>query len=152
MNSILSIEEAITMRAGKRLVFTNGVFDVLHAGHVSYLKEARQLGDLLIVGLNSDESVRKLGKGPERPIHCLEDRAVVMSSLRFVDGVISFSDTDPCSIISILKPEIHVKGGDYAPEDLPEARIIRGYGGEIVIVPLLPGRSTTEIAKRIRGE
>ncbi len=152
MNPILSIEEALSLRSDKRLVFTNGVFDVLHAGHISYLKEARELGDLLIVGLNSDESVRQLGKGPDRPIHCLEDRALVISSLRLVDGVVSFNETDPCSIISVLKPEIHVKGGDYAPENLLEAKIIHGYGGEIVIVPLLPGRSTTEIAKRIRGE
>ena len=119
MNPVLTIEEALEMRAGKKLVFTNGVFDVFHAGHVSYLKTAREMGDMLIVGLNSDDSVRRLGKGDDRPIHCLEDRALVVSSLRFFEGVVTFEETDPCNIISVLKPEIHVKGGDYLSSDLP---------------------------------
>lgn len=147
--SLLSLDEALKLREGKRLVFTNGVFDILHAGHVECLRAARRLGDLLIVGLNSDASVRRLGKGPNRPIHTLEDRATVVGAVRWVDGVVSFEDATPLSVIEALKPEIHVKGGDYDPESMPETPLVRSYGGEVVIMPLLPGRSTTETLRML---
>ena len=147
---LLSIEKALVLREGTRLVFTNGVFDILHAGHVRYLQNAREMGDLLIVGMNSDSSVRLLGKDDDRPINPLEDRAEVLAGLRSVDGVIAFEEPTPESLISILKPEVHVKGGDYQEENLPEAKIVRSYGGVVHIIPLLEGRSTTNILKRLR--
>ena len=150
--SLLSREEALELRKGRKLVFTNGVFDVLHAGHGAYLAEASRLGDLLIVGLNTDASARGLGKAPDRPIHTLEDRAAVVSALRLVDGVIAFDEPTPEAIIELLKPEVHVKGGDYEAESLPETPLVRSYGGEVVIVPLLRGRSTTETLRRLREE
>lgn len=147
---MLTLERALELRRGKRLVFTNGVFDILHAGHVTYLQQARNLGDLLIVGMNSDASVRRLNKGPERPINALEDRATVLSALRCVDGVIPFEEDTPIRLIEALHPEVHVKGGDYEADLLPETPIVRAYGGEVVIIPLLSGRSTTEILRRSR--
>jgi rfaE bifunctional protein nucleotidyltransferase chain/domain len=150
--SLLSIPEALELRKGYRLVFTNGVFDILHAGHVQYLTQARSLGDLLIVGLNSDSSAKTLGKGPDRPINTLADRAAVLAALRCVDGVVSFDEGTPIELIKILQPEIHVKGGDYSPADLPETPIVEGYGGKVVILPFLPGRSTTSILKKLGGE
>jgi glycerol-3-phosphate cytidylyltransferase len=150
--SLVSIDQALQIRAGKRLVFTNGVFDILHAGHVQYLEKAHALGDLLIVGMNTDDSVRRLGKGDGRPIHSLEDRAAVLSALRFVDAVVAFDENTPENLIEILKPEVHVKGGDYRAEDLPEAKIVRRYGGEIVILPLLPGRSSSEALRKLGAE
>lgn len=143
--------EALALRDGRRLVFTNGVFDILHAGHVTYLEQARALGDLLVVGLNTDASVRRLAKGEDRPINSLEDRATVIAALRCVDGVVSFDEDNPVAIIEKLKPEIHVKGGDYDVEKMPETAVIRSYGGEVVILPFLPGRSTTAILQAIRG-
>ena len=147
-----SIEEALHLRAGKRLVFTNGVFDILHAGHVTYLRSARALGDLLIVGLNSDESVQQLAKGENRPINSLQDRAVVLSALSCVDAVVPFTEDTPERLIEVLRPEVHVKGGDYREEDLPEAKIVRAYGGEVVILPTLEGRSTTEMLRKLGME
>jgi glycerol-3-phosphate cytidylyltransferase len=146
---LLSIEEAQALRAGRRLVLTNGVFDVLHAGHVRLLAAARELGDLLLIGLNTDDSVRRLGKGPGRPVNTLQDRAAVLSALRIVDGVIPFDETTPERLVSALKPEVHVKGGDYSFETMPEAKIVLGYGGEVVILPLEDGLSTTEILARL---
>ncbi|HVT13952.1 MAG TPA: D-glycero-beta-D-manno-heptose 1-phosphate adenylyltransferase [Fimbriimonadaceae bacterium] len=144
----MTLEEMLELRHGKKLVFTNGVFDVLHAGHVRYLRQARELGDLLIVGLNSDASARALGKGPGRPVNPAEDRAEVLLALRSVDGVIPFDDPTPERLIRALRPEVHVKGGDYREEDLPEAAAVREYGGEVRILPFLEGRSTTEILRR----
>lgn len=148
----MTLADALELRLGKKLVFTNGVFDILHAGHVQYLGEARKLGDLLIVGVNTDESVRMLGKGPTRPINGLEDRMAVLEALRSVDGAVAFSEKTPEELIAKLKPEIHVKGGDYAIEDLPEAKIAQAYGGQVILIPFLPGRSTTSILKRLDGE
>lgn len=148
--SLLSLQDAIELRKGKRLVFTNGVFDILHAGHVRLLQKAETLGDLLIVGINSDDSVRLLGKGPDRPINPLGDRAVVLAALSCVDAVVSFSEQTPLALIEALKPEVHVKGGDYQADALPEAPVVRSYGGEIVILPLLEGRSTTRLVDKLR--
>ena len=150
--SLLTLDEALGMRAGKRLVFTNGVFDILHAGHVRNLELARGMGDLLFVGVNSDDSVRRLGKGPDRPIHALQDRAEVLSALRMVDGVIAFEELTPERLVSILRPEVHVKGGDYTLETMPEAKIVMEYGGEVVILPLSDGFSSTEILRKLASE
>lgn len=150
--SLLTLDQALALREGRKLVFTNGVFDILHAGHVRYLAAARGLGDLLLVGMNSDASVRRLGKGDGRPINPLEDRAEVLSALRDVDGVVAFDEDTPEALIAVLKPEVHVKGGDYDPETMPETPLVRSYGGEVVILPLLPGRSTTEIARKLGRE
>ncbi|MER3497086.1 MAG: D-glycero-beta-D-manno-heptose 1-phosphate adenylyltransferase [Armatimonadota bacterium] len=144
-------ETAMRARAGRRLVFTNGVFDLLHAGHVRLLRQARELGDLLIVGVNSDASVRTLGKGPERPIHPEADRVVVLEALRMVDGAVLFTESTPLELIKLLRPEVHVKGGDYRAEDLPETPLVEGYGGEVVILPYLEGRSTTIALEKLRG-
>jgi glycerol-3-phosphate cytidylyltransferase len=149
---MLTVQEAIKLGEGRRLVFTNGVFDVLHAGHVRYLSEARGLGDLLIVGMNTDVSVRRLGKGPNRPVNPLEDRAEVLSALRAVDGVVPFDEDTPEALISVLRPSVHVKGGDYRVETLPEAKIVLGYGGEVVILPLLEGRSSSSVLRRLGAE
>lgn len=141
--SLSTVEQIERLRRGKTLVFTNGVFDILHAGHVTYLEQARQLGDLLVVGLNSDESVRRLGKGPDRPVNPLEDRAIVIAALRCVDAVISFSEDTPVELIRSLRPDVHTKGGDYEPSRLPETPIVESYGGKVVVLPFLAGRSTT---------
>lgn len=139
------------MREGKRLVFTNGVFDLLHAGHVRLLAAARDLGDLLVVGVNSDASVRRLGKGPGRPVNPLEDRVAVLEALGAVDVAVPFDEDTPEALIACLRPEVHVKGGDYREEELPEAALVRSYGGEVRILPLLEGRSTTEALRRLSG-
>lgn len=148
---MLELADALNLRQGKRLVFTNGVFDILHAGHVRYLAQAAELGDLLIVGVNSDASVRRLGKGSDRPINPLEDRCAVLEALRSVAATVAFDDDTPVRLIEALRPEVHVKGGDYLPEALPEAAMVKAYGGEVVILPFLEGRSTTQILERARG-
>lgn len=145
----MTVSDVLELRHGKKLVFTNGVFDILHAGHVQYLQKAKAMGDLLIVGLNSDSSARALGKGPGRPINSEDDRAAVLRALRAVDGVIIFDDPTPERVIRALHPEVHVKGGDYKIEDLPEAASVQEYGGEVRILPFLPGRSTTDILDKL---
>lgn len=146
--SAMNLQEALRLRQGRRLVFTNGVFDLLHAGHVRLLEAARAMGDLLIVGMNSDASVRGLGKGPNRPICSESDRAEVLGALRCVDAVVVFDERTPAALIEALRPEVHVKGGDYRADELPEAPLVRSYGGQIAIVPLLEGRSTTETLRK----
>ncbi|MCC7229543.1 MAG: D-glycero-beta-D-manno-heptose 1-phosphate adenylyltransferase [Fimbriimonadaceae bacterium] len=148
----MTIEQALNLRDGRRLVFTNGVFDLLHAGHVQYLAEARKLGDLLIVGVNSDDSVRRLQKGPGRPINQAEDRIAVLEALRAVDGAVLFDEDTPETLIAELRPEVHVKGGDYRAEDLPETALVHSYGGTVRIIPFLQGHSTTGILRRLAGE
>lgn len=148
----MTIEQALELRKGKRLVFTNGVFDVIHAGHVQYLQQARNLGEMLIVGLNSDSSAKRLGKGPNRPVNREGDRLLVIEGLRAVDGAVLFDEDNPEALIARLQPEVHVKGGDYRTENLPEAKVVRSYGGEVVILEFLPGRSTTLTLKRLAEE
>jgi 3-deoxy-manno-octulosonate cytidylyltransferase (CMP-KDO synthetase) len=133
--------------AGVRVVFTNGCFDILHVGHVDLLEKARGLGDFLVVGLNSDASVQRL-KGPKRPIHDQGARARVMAALQCVDAVVIFEEDTPIETIRALKPSIHVKGGDYQPKDLPEASTVHEGGGEIRIVPLVEGYSTTRALEK----
>ena len=133
---------------GDKIVFTNGCFDILHAGHVEYLAAARALGDALIIGLNSDASVRRL-KGPDRPVCCEEDRAAVLSALQVVDGVTLFNEDTPEELIGALLPDILVKGADWAVEQIAGARAVIDHGGSVLTVPLLEGRSTTGIIEKI---
>ena len=134
---------------GRTVVFTNGCFDILHAGHVRYLAAARRLGGCLVLGLNSDASVRRL-KGPSRPVNGEADRAEVLAALAAVDYVIVFGEDTAEPLVRELRPDIYVKGGDYRVEDLPEAAAAAAYGGRTVIIPLVPGRSTTGIIERAR--
>lgn len=135
---------------GQRVVFTNGVFDLLHRGHVEYLAEARSLGERLIVGVNTDASARRLGKGGDRPINRLEDRLVVLAGLESVDLVVPFDQDTPLELIRLLEPDVLVKGGDYSEERVVGAPEVRARGGEVVIVPLREGHSTTGLLERIR--
>lgn len=135
---------------GHRIVLTNGCFDILHAGHVSYLERARELGDILIIAVNSDTSVSRL-KGPSRPINPLEDRIQVLAALRCVDYLVPFDDNTPSNLIRIIRPDIYVKGGDYTKQTLPEASLVEQLGGDVQILPLVKNRSTTSIIERIRS-
>ncbi len=132
------------------MVFTNGCFDIIHPGHVSYLRSARSLGDALVVGLNSDASVAKL-KGPSRPIVSERDRAAVLAALEFVDAVVVFNEDTPVRLMRELKPDVYVKGGDYRIEDLPEAKVAAEIGAEVKIMPFEPGYSTSALIEKIRG-
>ncbi len=132
------------------LVFTNGVFDVLHRGHVEYLARARSLGGSLVVGINTDRSARGLGKGPDRPINPAADRAAVVAALRAVTLVVMFDERTPVELVWRVRPAIYVKGGDYAIEDLPEADVMRQIGGRTVILPFMTGYSTTGLVARMR--
>lgn len=133
---------------GKRVVFTNGCFDILHRGHVNFLKKARALGDVLIVGLNSDDSIRRI-KGKTRPINSLADRIEVLSGLQSVDGLVPFDDDSPVELIKTVRPDIFVKGGGYIPEDIPEADLVRQLGGEVKVIPAEEGFSTSLLIEKI---
>lgn len=137
-------------RQGKRIVFTNGCFDFLHRGHVQYLAHARSLGDLLIVGLNTDDSVRRL-KGPGRPVNPLEDRAVVLAAVGVVDFVVPFAEDTPAALIRRLSPDVLVKGGDYRPEEVVGADWVLAHGGQVVIAEQVPGQSSTGMLRRLRA-
>ena len=138
------------LRREGRLVFTNGVFDVLHRGHVTYLARARALGAHLVVGLNTDASARRLGKGPDRPLNAEQDRAVVMAALASVSVVTWFDEDTPESLIAQIRPDLIVKGGDYDMARLPETALVRSWGGEALAIPFVDGYSTTALVKRIR--
>lgn len=133
---------------GKSIVFTNGCFDILHSGHVFYLQKAKQQGDILILGLNSDASVRRL-KGEKRPINSEIDRAIVISELKSIDYVVIFEEDTPLEIISLIVPNKLVKGGDYKKDDVVGKDIVESNGGEVVIIPFVDGKSTTNIINRI---
>lgn len=133
---------------GRRIVFTNGVFDVLHAGHVEYLAWARAQGDALIVGLNSDACVRAL-KGERRPIVPFADRATLLRALRSVDVVVEFAERTPEALLERIRPDVHVKSAQYREEDLPERAVVLAHGGEVRLAPHLTGRSTTDIIGEI---
>ncbi len=138
-----------TLRAaGQRIVFTNGCFDILHAGHVRYLMQARSLGDCLVLGLNTDASVRRL-KGETRPVNRELDRAEVVGALAAVDYVVLFDEPTAEALVEKVRPAVYAKGGDYTRETLPEAKIVERYGGEVHFIGLVPGRSTTKIIERI---
>ncbi len=134
------------------LVFTNGVFDILHRGHVTYLAQARALGASLLVALNSDASVRRLGKGAGRPLNALEDRMAVTAALAAVDLVTWFDDDTPLSTIVLCRPDVLVKGGDWKPDEIVGGAEVRSWGGTVHSIPFLAGRSTTALLDRIRGK
>ena len=154
--AVLTLEEIILRfgkekRNGKRVVFTNGCFDLLHPGHIESLEKARALGDVLIVGLNSDESVRTL-KGPGRPVIPAEERAEILASLECVDAVLIFEELTPQRVIAALLPDVLVKGKDWPGNQIVGREEVEAAGGEVVQVELVKGYSTSEILKRIRGE
>lgn len=141
-------------KEGKTVVFTNGCFDILHLGHTTYLEAAKKLGDVLIVGVNSDDSVRRLkgnSGGVNRPVNPQNDRATVLSALRAVDFTCIFDEDTPFDLISALLPNILVKGGDYTPETIVGADIVRSQGGQVVVIPFVEGKSTTRIIERIHS-
>jgi glycerol-3-phosphate cytidylyltransferase len=135
-------------KEGKKVVFTNGCFDILHIGHVKYLEEAKKLGDMLIVGVNSNESVRLL-KGKGRPIMPEEERAEIVAALECVDYTVIFYETNPENLIAKFKPDIHVKGGDYAINKIPETKLVESFGGKTVILKEIEGKSTSAIIQKI---
>jgi rfaE bifunctional protein nucleotidyltransferase chain/domain len=150
---LLGIDEAVTWReaaraVGLRVVFTNGVFDVLHAGHVEYLAWAREQGDALVLGLNLDDSVRRL-KGPKRPIVPFAERARVLCALQSVDVVVGFGENTPEQLLERMRPDVHVKSSQYREEELPERDIVLAYGGRIALAPHVEGTSTTDTIARI---
>ena len=137
---------------GKRIVFTNGCFDLMHIGHTRYLQAAKDLGDLLVVGVNSDASVKRLNKAPDRPIVSDAQRAEVVAALGCVDYVILFNEPDPHSLIAALQPDVLVKGGDWAVERIVGREIVEARGGLVKTIPLVPDISTTSLIQRIRAQ
>jgi D-beta-D-heptose 7-phosphate kinase/D-beta-D-heptose 1-phosphate adenosyltransferase len=146
-------DAAVAWRGAQRgaVVFTNGVFDLLHVGHVSLLESARAEGDALIVGVNSDASVRRLGKGAERPLVPLAERARVLAALACVDCVVAFEEDTPRELIGVLRPDVLVKGADYALEAIVGATEVAGWGGRVVRISLVEGKSTSDLLRRLRG-
>ena len=152
--AILSVDEAILLfgpekRNGRRVVFTNGCFDLLHPGHIQTLEQSREFGDVLIVGLNSDASVRQL-KGEGRPLLPERERAEILAALECVDGVVIFDDLTPQRVIARLLPDVLVKGGDWAGDQIVGREEVEAAGGRVVSVPVVPGYSTTDIVRKIR--
>ncbi len=139
----------VLRKGGKKVVFTNGCFDILHAGHVTYLEKARSFGDCLVLGLNTDASVRA-NKGPSRPINSELDRAKVVGALKAVDYVVLFGEQTAEKLIAKVKPDVYVKGGDYTLDTLPEAKIVMSYGGKVEFVTMVEGRSTTNVIQKIK--
>jgi len=153
MKSVISLKRLLKELAplrekGRKVVFTNGCFDIIHAGHVRYLTKARSLGDMLVVGLNSDASVRAI-KGPSRPIVPESERAEVLGALRCVDYVVIFNEDTPLSLITALRPDILVKGSDWAAHEIVGGDVVKKSGGRVARIRLLKGRSTTNIIKRV---
>lgn len=141
--------ELTARRGGRKVIFTNGCFDILHLGHVRYLKEAKELGDILVVGLNTDASVRKL-KGSDRPVQSEEARAEILAALACVDYVTLFGDQTPALLIETLRPDILVKGGDYEPDTIVGAPFVRSYGGTVRVLKFVDGHSTTSLVEKMR--
>jgi D-beta-D-heptose 7-phosphate kinase/D-beta-D-heptose 1-phosphate adenosyltransferase len=137
-------------KGGAQVVFTNGCFDLLHVGHLDTLSSARQQGEVLVVGLNSDSSVRIL-KGPHRPLQSEGERAQILAALSCVDYVVIFSEQTPLQLLAVLRPDVHVKGGDYLACDLPETPLVESWGGRVHIAPVALGRSTTLLEKALGG-
>lgn len=133
----------------EKIVFTNGCFDLIHSGHIKYLQEAKNLGDYLIVGLNSDSSVKKL-KGPDRPINAQADRAIVLNALKAVDHVVIFNEETPLQLIKLIVPDILVKGGDWKPENIVGSRVVLQNGGSVKSLKFIQGRSTTNLIEKIK--
>ncbi len=154
LSKLASRQDAVTrlaaLRANGPVVFTNGVFDVLHRGHASYLAQARSLGGSLVVALNSDASAKRLGKGPDRPLNHEFDRAALMAALESVSLVTWFDEDTPLELITELRPDVLVKGGDYDMSKLAETKVVEGYGGRAQAIPFVDGYSTTALVKKIR--
>jgi rfaE bifunctional protein nucleotidyltransferase chain/domain len=152
LDKVMDWRRALTWRESLRgrLVFTNGVFDLLHPGHVDVLLGARRHGEALVVGVNSDDSVRRL-KGPERPIRSAAERCYVLAALESVDAVVVFDQDTPRELITLLRPDVLVKGGDYSEATIVGANEVRERGGEVVVIPLTAGHSTTSTIERLRG-
>jgi len=153
INKIISLDELLSIRKrlhseGRKVVFTNGCFDILHLGHVQYLAKARQLGDILIVGLNTDDSVSRI-KGPTRPVQKNETRATILASLQFVDYVVFFDDENPLQLIQKIVPDILTKGADYSIETIVGADVVLKNGGEVITIELTDGHSTTKIIDKL---
>jgi rfaE bifunctional protein nucleotidyltransferase chain/domain len=150
-SKVMSLADAVAWRRGARgkVVFTNGVFDLLHPGHVDVLLGARRAGELLVVGLNSDASVRRL-KGADRPVRSEIERAYVLAAFSMVDVVVVFSEDTPIEAVKALRPDVLVKGGDYSEATIVGAPEVRAWGGDVVVIPLTPGQSTTSIISRLR--
>ena len=156
MGEILSrteIENIVTKwrKSGKKIVFTNGCFDILHRGHVEFLIEARQQGDLLVIGVNTDASVKML-KGNDRPLVGEQDRAFILSQLLSVDAVVLFSEETPYNLICDIKPDVLVKGGDYTVDEVVGRDLVESNGGKVIIIPLVPNKSTTNIIDKVRSK
>ncbi len=141
-------QREIWREQGKRVVFTNGCFDLLHPGHITYLQDAKALGDVLIIGLNDDASIQRL-KGDARPVNPLADRAVMLMALKSVDKVVAFSEDTPFHLISALLPDILVKGGDYTPDNIVGADVVQTAGGHVTTIPFLDGYSSTRLMQKI---
>jgi rfaE bifunctional protein nucleotidyltransferase chain/domain len=152
LDKIMNWERARVWREARpgRVVFTNGVFDLLHPGHVDVLIAARRQGDFLVVGVNSDDSVRRL-KGPARPVRASPERCYVLAALEAVDAVVVFDEDTPLELIMTLRPDVLVKGGDYTEASIVGAREVRRWGGTVAVIPLTPGHSTTSTIERLRG-
>ncbi|ANJ00550.1 ADP-heptose synthase [Polynucleobacter wuianus] len=148
--TLVELEARIT-RLPRPLVFTNGVFDILHRGHASYLAQARALGASLVVGVNSDSSVKMLGKGDDRPINSESDRQALLAALESVDMVVLFTEQTPVNIIEKIRPDIYVKGGDYEIDALAETHLVKTWGGKAIAIPFLYERSTTSLLGKIRS-
>ncbi|HET9426593.1 MAG TPA: D-glycero-beta-D-manno-heptose 1-phosphate adenylyltransferase [Gemmatimonadaceae bacterium] len=150
-SKVMTLADAVVWRRGMtgRVVFTNGVFDLLHPGHIDVLLGARRRGDALIVAVNSDDSVRRL-KGPDRPVRSESERAYVLAALGMVDAVVVFAEDTPLEVIRALRPDVLIKGGDYTEATIVGALDVRAWGGEVAVVPLTPGQSTTSIIRKLR--
>ncbi|WP_121119234.1 D-glycero-beta-D-manno-heptose 1-phosphate adenylyltransferase [Croceibacterium ferulae] len=151
-DKIIPADAVAGVQLPRPLVFTNGVFDILHRGHVSYLAAARHLGAALMVGVNTDASVRRLGKGAGRPVNVQEDRLLVLAALTSTTAVTLFEEDTPLALIAALRPDIYVKGGDYAIETLAETALVRSWGGTAMALPFVPGQSTSAILRRLGME
>lgn len=152
-NKIIPISKILQIKdkfANKKIVFTNGCFDIIHTGHLTYLSQAKELGDFFWIGVNSDLSVKRL-KGESRPINSELDRALLLACLAFVDAVSIFPDDTPIPLLELIQPNIHVKGGDYIAENMPEYKTVKAYGGEVKILPFVAGKSSTNIINKIKG-
>ena len=149
-NNLQNLEQHLRA-LGKKVVTTNGCFDILHVGHIRILQSAKAFGDVLIIGINSDASVRKL-KGESRPINTEADRAELLAALACVDYVTIFAEDTPVEFLKLIKPDIHVKGADYKPEQLAETPVVESFGGRVEILDLIPGRSTTNVVSRILSQ
>jgi D-beta-D-heptose 7-phosphate kinase/D-beta-D-heptose 1-phosphate adenosyltransferase len=140
----------VVRRSGKRIVLTNGCFDILHRGHIGYLNAAKALGDVLVVGVNTDASVRRL-KGAARPINTLDDRTAVLAGLSAVDHIVAFDEPTAVELCAAVRPHVFAKGGDYTRERLPEATVVEAQGGEACLLPYVRDRSTSSIIERVRA-